>query len=415
LLSNLLPLLPKVKAWGPVKDLQGARANLLAAYVVVGLLFLLLALSDSLRWVGVLASLPPLMVLYQYVYNWLQRPQEVRSPSVDDVRAGRRIEGPDERKVIEEGLAQAQETIDRNYDMRTLFIRFGLPALVLLVECMTVALALVKPKIFFSLEGDTATIILRGARYGAVGAYAFVLLDLGRRSFRHDITGGSALWAAVAIALGPLLAGTVALLFRLEPAKEDPWQSGIVLFFTGFAPRRVVAAIEQAALQLLRGSAPATTVTRSHALSTIRGITPSIEARLEEEGIYNVETLASAEPIRLLQSTSFDLRQILSWIDEALLITYVPRGWESLEEHGITGAIDLADLGDVAGASGGSLIDEIANRIGTTKSLFQALVDRIFADHQVRHIWTLYNRFTKDGRPRSATQQDGRPRSETQQ
>ena len=84
--------------------------------------------------------------------------------------------------------------------------------------------------------------------------------------------------------------------------------------------------------------------TRTTPLTRIRGINTAIEERLGEEGIENVEMLASVEPIRLLRDTPFDLRNILWWIDEALLMMYVPQRWQLLEEQGITGAIDLADL-----------------------------------------------------------------------
>jgi len=47
---------------------------------------------------------------------------------------------------------------------------------------------------------------------------------------------------------------------------------------------------------------------RSLPLNRIRGMTPEIGERLGEEGVYNVETLATAEPIRLLRGASFDLR-----------------------------------------------------------------------------------------------------------
>lgn len=46
-------------------------------------------------------------------------------------------------------------------------------------------------------------------------------------------------------------------------------------------------------------------------------------------------------PTRLRRNTRFDKQLILSWIDEALLMTYLPSAWQSLESDGITGAIDL--------------------------------------------------------------------------
>src|SRR5207245_6934653 len=99
----------------------------------------------------------------------------------------------------------------------------------------------------------TAGKVLLGLRLGALGAYVYVRLELGRRTFRHDITGASAMWCLVTLVLGPVLAASVAVLWRMDPPQDASWWAGgVVLFFAGYAPRRVIAAIEQAAIQLLK-------------------------------------------------------------------------------------------------------------------------------------------------------------------
>lgn len=187
--------------------------------------------------------------------------------------------------------------------------------------------------------GHVAT-LLQGVRLAAAGAYTYVLLELGRRTFRHDVTGASAMWCWVTLVLGPVLAATVAFLWLGPKTDTAPlwWGTGVILFFTGFAPRRVIAAIEQAAAQLLKLDTPVVVQNRMIPLSQIRGIGPQIEERLAEKGITDVHSLAAAEPVRLVRNTSLDMRQILSWVDEATLIVTVPRGWNALEEEGITGA-----------------------------------------------------------------------------
>ena len=106
------------------------------------------------------------------------------------------------------------------------------------------------------------------------------------------------------------------------PAGTDNgwWAPGVVLFFAGFAPRRVISAVEGAAVELLKLGPTTVVKTRPVPLSQIRGIGPQIEERLGEEGISDVNSLASAEPVRLVRNTSFDMRQILTWMDEAILI-----------------------------------------------------------------------------------------------
>jgi len=63
---------------------------------------------------------------------------------------------------------------------------------------IVIADIMVNPKDFFSVvytfDASLQNILLPGIRLGAVGAYVYVLLELGRRTFRHDVTGQVAMW-----------------------------------------------------------------------------------------------------------------------------------------------------------------------------------------------------------------------------
>jgi hypothetical protein len=109
--------------------------------------------------------------------------------------------------------------------------------------------------------------------------------------------------------------------------------------------------VEETFLRLLAKATGSTvTVPRGQPLTLIRGIPSAVEERLSEEGIFDVVSLAMADPAKTYRNTSYELRQILSWIDQALLIYYLPQNWQQLENEGITGAMDLAwhhpDIGD---------------------------------------------------------------------
>jgi hypothetical protein len=296
------------------------------ASIISFLLLGLLALDQPMRWAGAAAAVPALLVLLQYVYLWAHKPAS--AGAADDTVP---LKWQDER---------ARRAVESSYGPRTLFIRYGFPAIVLLVECLVLGFVLVNDDAFLDLKWQ----VVYGAQFGAVGAYAWVVIELGRRSFRRDVTSGIALWSVVTLAIGPMLAGALSLIWTPTPQDGDAWQHAVVFFYAGYAPRRVLAAITSAASKLL-GDGPTPSVeTRSTPLTKIRGITPQVEERLAEEGVDNVENLATVEPIRLLRDTPYDLRTILWWVDEAILMRYVPQRWEMLEERGITGAIDIADL-----------------------------------------------------------------------
>ena len=100
-------------------------------------------------------------------------------------------------------------------------------------------------------------------------------------------------------------------------------------------------------------------------------------------------------PIRLIRNTSFDLRQILSWMDEALLIANLPRSWQPLEDAGITGAIDLADYARQSASDDG--IKSLAEVASLPVPVLRSAIERLFTDAQVRYVWVLYNSFSEDG------------------
>jgi hypothetical protein len=400
------------------------------ASIIFFLLLGLLALDHRMRWAGAAAAIPALLVLLQYVYLWAHKPAAT--------------DGQDDNAELESQAERAVKAVESSYGARTLFIRYGFPAVVLLVECLVLAFVLVNHETFLGLRWEPTY----GAQFGAVGAYAWVVLELGRRSFRRDVTSGIALWCVVTLAIGPLLAATLALIWKPTPKAGDAWQHAVVLFYAGYAPRKVLAAITSAANQLLSGGPAPHVETRNTPLTKIRGISPQIEERLAEEGVENVENLATVEPIRLLRDTPYDLRTILWWIDEAILMRYVPQRWELLEEQGITGAIDLADLakqseeettpralpaaagatlpsapplppappapagtapapaasaqGSAAAAPRASdVMTTLATHISMDPASFRVLAQRIRTDRQVTYVWWLYNKYMTDGDHRS--------------
>jgi hypothetical protein len=127
-------------------------------------------------------------------------------------------------------------------------------------------------------------------------------------------------------------------------------------------------------------------ISRVVPLQQIRGVTPEIEERLGEEGILDVINLAMADPLRLIRNTSFDKFQILTWIDEALLMYTFPQHWQALENEGITGVMDVAwyivCLQDV---------EALAKRVKLDPDSMKQIIQRLAEDAQVQLIWILYD------------------------
>lgn len=402
-----LLLLPKFKP---------QRANLVLGITLVGLFLLVLAAAVPNRWEWVVGLVPMLMVGYQLFYLWLYHPRENDGQRAMLTPVGQTL------AISQQSYKRAQDTIHSHFSLKTLFTRYGLPAVLLGITGIVIADIMVNPKDFFSVvytfDSTVQKLLLPGIRLGAVGAYTYVLLELGRRTFRHDVTGQVAMWCWVTLILGPVLAGTIAFLWRM-PAGTDSgwWAPGVVLFFAGFAPRRVVSAVEGAAVELLKLGPTTVVKSRLVPLSQIRGIGSQIEERLGEEGISDVNSLASAEPVRLVRNTSFDMRQILTWMDEAILIVTLPRSWEALEDTGITGAIDLAwYLAKIIDPVTGNIVNPLPQEIVDLAVIGKlapadlvSAIQRLSQDTQVQYIWTLYNNFTEFSGGQAATPEPNRP------
>jgi hypothetical protein len=224
----------------------------------------------------------------------------------------------------------------------------------------------------------------RGAALGFVGAYVYLLLMLTDRARQRDITTGIATWAAAMPVLGLLMGGVASLIITsgLGPPTEASWTRDAIFFVAGMLPRQFAGFVQSGVQKMFQqGTAP---TIRTLPLTTLRGVGPDVAARLEEEGIHDVSALAYASPHQLIRATTYSPRQIVDWIDEALLIATVP-SWEAIEKAGVTGALDLSWYHDHEHA-----IAPLANEIKMEVPLVKSIVLRLWEDAQVSDLRQLY-------------------------
>jgi predicted flap endonuclease-1-like 5' DNA nuclease len=81
-------------------------------------------------------------------------------------------------------------------------------------------------------------------------------------------------------------------------------------------------------------------------LTDLQGMNPWNAARLNEEGIDNVQNLATEGPSRLIVVTTEGGLRILDWIDQAILFSAVGKKLrDDLAEQGITTSARRAQVG----------------------------------------------------------------------
>jgi hypothetical protein len=115
----------------------------------------------------------------------------------------------------------------------------------------------------------------------------------------------------------------------------------VVCFFVGLFPETGIKWIKNAASRILRQNESYEQLP----LSAIEGISVWHEGRLDQEGIVNVQNLASANLLELVANTPFDVGQIVDWVDQAILMMHAsPEQIEKLKGVGIRSGSILIDI-----------------------------------------------------------------------
>jgi hypothetical protein len=292
----------------------------------------------------------------------------------------------------------AQQKVDDVFGPVALGFFYGVPglltAVILALTCYVLFPEATPPGLGVVATPDHEA-AFHAARFGAAGAYVYVMLYLGQRAMRKDVTSGAAVWSVVSLALGPLVAALVAMFWTGKGAGSDDMTREAVFFIAGFSPRWIVSVVEEIVHRLFTRGGTAQLPNRILPLNQLRGITTSIEERLGEENIGDVNAFAMADPIKLFRNTNFPKRLILDWIDEAQLIVHLPESWQSLERLGIAGAIDLAALVDVgppgpASEQPPSVLAALSQAAKIDEVILRSLAVRLAEDVQVQLIWFLY-------------------------
>lgn len=284
------------------------------------------------RWRWNLAAFPTIIVLAHGFALFRLRRLDMSKASAQD--------------TDDPALAQIRRSVSRDFGALTLIVRYGIPAFFIAWIGLGMTNALFRE--LKSPEGWPLSTVIAAA-YGLAGSYSYVVLYLGYRSFRYDITPGSAMWCAVTLAVGPLIAGVFGMFWPPVKTLLTPNESQIfrvaTFFFVGFSPRYGIGVIEEIARSGWKSvHRDETDNSRTLPITQLPGVTPNIAERLAEEGLTSVEGMAGADPVRLLRSTRYDKSLIVDWIDTAMLMQALPKDWEKLQSVGISKATDLAAL-----------------------------------------------------------------------
>ena len=156
-------------------------------------------------------------------------------------------------------------------------------------------------------------------KFGFLGAYSFVLQMLVRRFFQSDLRPAAYANALVRLIVVLIL---VSALYQILP-EGDPRGVAVIAFVIGFFPLAGMQAIQRFAATALRAAVPS--LSPPYPLNQIDGLSVWYEARLLEEGIEDMQSLATANFVDVILHTRVPVGRLVDWVDQAHLYLHLDR------------------------------------------------------------------------------------------
>ena len=199
-------------------------------------------------------------------------------------------------------------------------------------------------------------------RYGFVGSYAFIVQSLVRRYFQADLKTHAYVSAMARVILVSALIIAIHPLWTMQGVSQQTELA--FAFLIGFFPELGLRALRQGVAGVMR-ALPIGTDER-FPLRQLDGVTIWVQARFLEEGIEDMQNLATANLVDLMLHTRMPISRLVDWIDQSFLYLRVGNGngrsaktdqgtadesgdRKLLRRYGIRTATDLLNTFDKAG------------------------------------------------------------------
>ena len=219
-----------------------------------------------------------------------------------------------------------------------------------------------------------------------VGAYLFNMGLIVRRLYLYDLND-NLFWGC----MNRLLL-SIGVAICLSVAFPDQKQNMTLVYFaTPFILNKVLVGILHAATaQLGKLFNRVGQQTDMPELQQISGINIWKEYRLEEEGIEEVQNLATADVIELAVKTHYNLRTLIDWIDQAIVLTRFGGKTQKLKDAGVNvSAVELAwqSPENHADPAVGARLAEV---LEMKPEILNSQLNAMFEDEYIQTLWTLW-------------------------
>lgn len=220
------------------------------------------------------------------------------------------------------------------------------------------------------------------ANFAFIGVYLFNLGNIVRRQYLADLNE-HVFWGAINRLL---LSMGLALVFVNQPyAKDSALEAGF-FFVIGFMANLLIDYLVDKALKALNYSSRKRD---DLPLQMVRGINLWKEYRLEEEGIESVQNLATANLIELTVHTHYNLRTLIDWIDQAIVLSrFTIEHVTTMSNQSVAiSAMELAAASPEYRGGDTTLSDALAVALNIEKSMMANTLNMLFEDTYVRQLW----------------------------
>jgi hypothetical protein len=341
-----------------------------------------------IRVISILLAVIPLMMaafflLVTFPRKLLVVQQDLRKLKVGgEAQIANSVSGPE---------PDIKELMDKYFSAFTL----SLPALLLSILYIT---GFVLCDSFIDLHYNHAGTLLlfpnefvlacRPVLYAFVGVYLFNLGNMVRRVYLADLNE-QVFWGSLNRVLLTLGLALVVIKAQL-PVGGEP----ALYFSIGFLSNIFLQWIIDSSLKVLNIGKPKQA---DLPLQMVRGINIWKEYRLEEEGIENVQNLATADVVDLVVRTHYNFRTLIDWIDQSILLSRLTDDQvQKFSAQAVAlSAIDMAAASPDANDGDKTIANAIAQALGVNADLMTQTMNNLYEDRFVRDLWDLWQSGTE--------------------
>jgi len=237
---------------------------------------------------------------------------------------------------------------------------------------------------------------LEPLRFSFLGAYFYIMQLLVRRYFQNDLRTNAYVHSIMRIIIAIALSSVIGTVLGANN-QNLVYALAFVIGVFPYVGWQAIQAIIRIPLKIVIPS-----LQTQYPLSDLNGLTIWHESRLLEEGIEDMQNLATANIVDLMLNTRIPIERLVDWIDQSLLYVHLGKGKakdketnrEKLCRFGIRSASNLIDLFESGNAELIGKLESVLNEDPQEASCLRCIYTTIKNEPNLFHVrhWILFTK-----------------------